>query len=91
MSCHAVVFAQSIEVRCQVENVDLVGAAPTGDAPTTSDWSTILLPTKVSYIRGWREYAMMKYLQPNWWLISIFSETDWNFSWYVAIESMWYA
>ena len=35
----AVVFAQSIETRCQVENV--VGAAP------TSEWSTILLPTKV--------------------------------------------
>ena len=24
-----------------VKNVDLVGAAPTGDAPTTSEWSTI--------------------------------------------------
>ena len=24
----------------------MVGAAPTGDAPTTSEWSTILLPTK---------------------------------------------
>ena len=26
---------------------DADGAAPTGDAPTTSEWSTILLPTKV--------------------------------------------
>ena len=26
------------------------GAAPTGDAPTTSEWSTILLPTKVRLI-----------------------------------------
>ena len=25
---------------------DVVGAAPTGDAPTTSEWSSILLPTK---------------------------------------------
>ena len=25
----------------------VVGAAPTGDAPTTSEWSTMLLPTKV--------------------------------------------
>ena len=32
---------------CQVENEDLVGAAPTGDAPTASKWSTILLPNKV--------------------------------------------
>ena len=37
----AVVFAQFIEAKCWVENEDVVGAAPTGDAPTTSDWSTI--------------------------------------------------
>ena len=35
------VFAQSIEARCKVENEDVVGAAPPGDAPTTSEWSTI--------------------------------------------------
>ena len=28
----------------KVENEDVVGAVPTGDAPTTSVWSTILLP-----------------------------------------------
>ena len=33
-----------------MENEDVVGAAPTGDAPTTSEWSTILLPTKVQLI-----------------------------------------
>ena len=43
----AVIFAQSIEARCWVENEDVVGAAPTGDAPTTSEWSTILLHIKV--------------------------------------------
>ena len=34
---------------CQVLNREwrCIGAAPTGDAPTTSDWSTILLPPKV--------------------------------------------
>ena len=37
----AVVFAQSIEVMYQVENEDVVGAAPSGDAPTTAEWSTI--------------------------------------------------
>ena len=42
-----VVFAHSTEARCQVKNEDVVGAAPTGDAPTTSEWSTILLPAKV--------------------------------------------
>ena len=45
-----VIFAQSNEARCQVENEDVVGAAPTGDAPITSEWLSdrqILLPTKV--------------------------------------------
>ena len=47
----SVVFAQSIEARCwDVENEDVVGAAPTGGAPTTSELSTILLPTKVRLI-----------------------------------------
>ena len=41
----AVVFAQSNEARCYV-----VGAVSTGNAPTTSEWSTILLPTKVDLI-----------------------------------------
>ena len=30
-----------------IENEDVVGAAPTSDAPTTSEWSTILLLSKV--------------------------------------------
>ena len=37
----AAVFAQSNEAMCLVENEDVVGAAPSGDAPTTSEWSTI--------------------------------------------------
>ena len=37
----AVVFVQYTEAKCYVENEDVVGAAPTGDAPTTSEWSTI--------------------------------------------------
>ena len=40
-------FAYFIEAGCKVENEDVVGAALTGDAPTTSEWSTIWLPTKV--------------------------------------------
>ena len=43
----AVGFAQSIEARCYVENEDVVAAAPTGDAPTASELSTNLLPTRV--------------------------------------------
>ena len=45
-----VAFAHFIEARCEVENEDVVGAAPTGDAPTTSERSTFLLPTKVPLI-----------------------------------------
>ena len=48
LSSHlAVVFAQSIEAKCYVENEDVVGAAPTGDALTTSEWSTILSPIEL--------------------------------------------
>ena len=31
-------------------NEDVVGASPACDAPNTSEWSTILLPTKVTFI-----------------------------------------
>ena len=37
---------KKIEAMCSVENEDVVGAAPTGDAPTTSEGSTISLPIK---------------------------------------------
>ena len=43
-----------------VENEDVVGAAPTSDAPTTSEWSRILLPTKVRLM-----LEVLRYLQ-NW-------------------------
>ena len=46
----AIAFAQSIDTSCYVENEDIVGAAPTCDAPTTHGWSTILLPIKVQLI-----------------------------------------
>ena len=56
-SRHAVVSAHYIEARCSVENEDVVGAAPTGDAPTTSEWWTIVLPTKVQLIlEVWQYY-----------------------------------
>ena len=55
----AVVFAQSIEGIFKVENEDAVGAAPTGDAPTTSEWSTILFPTKLPLILEVWQYLCM--------------------------------
>ena len=56
--CLAAGLAESIEARSQVENEDVVGAAPTGDAPTTSEWSTILFPTKVRLI-----LEMLRYIR----------------------------
>ena len=52
VSC--LVFAQSIEARCYVEDEDVVGAAPTGDAPTTSEWSTVLLPKVWLILEVWQ-------------------------------------
>ena len=40
---------------CLMDKKDEVGAPPTGDAPTTSGWSTILLATKVRLVlQVWR-------------------------------------
>ena len=44
------VYAQSIEANFLVDNEDVVGALPIGDAPTTSEWSRVLLPNKVPII-----------------------------------------
>ena len=51
----AVVFAQPVEARCLVENDDAVEAASIGDAVTTSEQSTSLLPVKLrSIVEIWR-------------------------------------
>ena len=47
-------FVQSIAARCYDENEDVVGAAPTGDAPPTAEWSTEVWryePSAKMYIR----------------------------------------
>ena len=50
-----VVFAQSIEAMCKIENEDVVGAALTGDAAaTTSEWSTVLLPKVSPILEVWQ-------------------------------------
>ena len=49
-----------------MENEDVVGAAPTGDTPTTSEWSTILLPTKVHLREVWRYLMMIKWWKCAW-------------------------
>ena len=53
----AVFFVHSIEARYWIENEDGVGAAPTGDAPTTSEWSTIFLPNRVRHVLEVLRYA----------------------------------
>ena len=47
---HAVVSAKSIEAKWLMKHEDVVGVVPIGDAPTTSEWSTILLPIEVRLI-----------------------------------------
>ena len=46
-----------------MENEDIVGAGPKGDAPTTSEWSTIWLPTKVWLILETSRYYAEHYTE----------------------------
>ena len=57
-----------------IENEDAVGAAPTGDAPTTSEWSTILLPTKVCLVLEVWRYGWLGLL-------------GWDATWYTAYNN----
>ena len=51
-----------------MENDDVVGAVLTGDAPTTSEWSTIWLPTNVHLIlETWRCYISL-WVKNKWCL-----------------------
>ena len=54
-------LCQSIEAKCLVENEDVVGGALTGDAPTTSEWSTILLPNKMLLILDVWQYILVSH------------------------------
>ena len=49
-------LCQSTEALCSVKNEDVVEAAPTGDAPTTSELSTISMPIKVPLMIEVRQY-----------------------------------
>ena len=55
------VSAKSIDA----ENEDVVRAAPTGNDPTTSEWSTILLITKVRLILEVWRYILMSPWDPR--------------------------
>ena len=63
----AVVFTQYIEAIYYVENEDVVGAALTGDAPTTSEWSAIWLPTKLLLILETGSYKVTVFIE---WTLS---------------------
>ena len=54
----SVLCVLSIEAMCWVDYKYVVGAAPTGDAANTSEWSAILLPTKVR-LRGLTVHQMI--------------------------------
>ena len=59
-----IAFVQYIEARYRIEDEDVVRATSTGAAPTTSEWSTMLLPTKVRLIfEAWLyEFAYLLYM-----------------------------
>ena len=69
--CLAAIFTESFEARCQVENEDVVGAAPTGDVPTTSEWLTIPLPTKVHLILEVLQYIYLGIQFSNDYLLKV--------------------
>ena len=69
-----VVFEQSIKAWCQVENENVLWAAPTGDVPTTSEQSTILFLTNGRLESEIWRYAYLKkqknksYLWSRWYI-----------------------
>ena len=46
LKCFSSCLAVAFTYRCYIENEDVIRAAPTGDAPTTSEWSTIYCPLR---------------------------------------------
>ena len=60
-----VAFGQSIEAKCKVENEDVVGAAPTGDAPTTHFIS------RIDILSIFFERWTAQLTRPHWWLLNI--------------------
>ena len=76
------VIVHYIEAKCKIKNEDVFGKAAADDAPTTSWWSTILLPTEVTYIRGltvrfsqntlssWGMYRHLLYMDKIWDVIT---------------------
>ena len=65
------VFAESFEATYQVENEYVVGTAPTGDAPTTCEWSTILLPTKVRLILEVLRYVYLFFQVTSFYMLGV--------------------
>ena len=62
----AVVFPQSIEAWCEVENENVIGAVPTGDAPMTSELrSTSSLPTKLHRLLEFLQYMKISLRNPT--------------------------
>ena len=57
----AVVSTQFTEAKCLVENEYIVGAVPTGDTPTTAEWSSILFSTKLRIIFEIWRYVLARY------------------------------
>ena len=81
----AVVIAQSIEARCSVKNDGVVGAVQTGNAPTTSEWSTILLSTNVWLILEVWQYILFDICQrsPRAWFLGCHTYGQVGHTWFL--------
>ena len=71
----AFVFVQSVEARYYGDNEDIV-EVPMGDAPTTSEWSTILLPSRVRLM-----LEVLWYISYIWYVTCAVNSMpiDWRF------------
>ena len=70
-----------------VENEDVVGAAPTGDAPTTSEWSTLLLPSKVWFILDVWRYVLWRVVKlVGYWPLGMFNILLTSYTYFLSLS-----
>ena len=87
-----------IKIHQEVKNTYVVGAAPTGDAPTTTEWSTISLTIKVLLIlEVWRRYYPKPDGKVTWkhddaWHETLFRKWhEYSMNWHINCLMSWIA
>ena len=72
-------FDLQLSLPDSLSNYDVAWAAPTGDAPSTSDWSAIILPTTVrcilEFCRQW--YANTLLYSYQYSLHTVYNNSTW--------------